>query len=793
MKSLKKTLSLVLVLVMVLGMFGSSFAAFTDAKTIQYTEAVEVMTGIGAIAGYPEGDFRPAGTITRAEAAKMVAYTVLGKTVADNLRAQDSSFADVGADLAWAVPSIEYLKSINVINGISATQFNPNGNVTALELAKMLLVALGYGVNGEYVGSGWDLAVAVDASKPDSAFFTVFGGRKAGASELSAAATREEAALYCFNMINKVLVAYTKDKNIYEERSSLVLGTTVPLTFRNNLYGTRLDVDYALSDDLGRPITTWTYINKVICSAPQTPVLTFTTALKAKELAVLASNAGYSFDAASATGELELFTNGSPLLLDNTDYLTALGANTQLTGNGTLLELYVNVAGKIDRIVAIATYLSEVVAFAKDNPATTNVDERTITVDADGIGFNNIITSSTPGFAAAYDAAVAAYNADKPCYLLVTPDYDGTVSTRTGVHSVAVPEALTITPTAWNAVSVTAGGKTYGYSQHNNTLPVTSVGAPTAIMLDTYGYIIFTDAIPQTANALLIATTQQQDPGTWAVSYKARLLNPDGTTKDVLIDQADLNIAPGTVVAATPGPGGIHTIVELSAPANEIDGALSLKSGTASFTWDSNTIKTNTKTVFFVRSGSIGAYTYAAYVGYAAVPTLTGTAAAEGNVIYTDASGVATFVYITNATPATSAGSYIFLPEAIPASSKGEDSNGEFWTVEVFVDGATVEMKLNTDTYAPGVYASKYENAFGVVTLSTPTALNTYAAGAYANGWLTLDATTSYALTPSCKVYVSNATGINPIKVSELVVDATTNLTYVLNADNQVATIFIAA
>ena len=143
MNSLKRTLSLVLVLVMVLGLFGIAGAAYTDEAKIQYKEAVNVMTGIGAIEG-DAGAFNPAGNLTRAAAAKMVAYTVLGADVAKALPVKASSFKDVNANFAWAIPSIEYLVLKGVIEGYGDGNFGPNKPVTGNELAKMLLVALGY-------------------------------------------------------------------------------------------------------------------------------------------------------------------------------------------------------------------------------------------------------------------------------------------------------------------------------------------------------------------------------------------------------------------------------------------------------------------------------------------------------------------------------------------------------------------------------------------------------------------------------------------------------------------------
>ncbi|MEG2383813.1 MAG: S-layer homology domain-containing protein, partial [Oscillospiraceae bacterium] len=79
MKSLNRTLSLVLVLVMVLGLVGiSAGASFKDEAKINYKEAVGVMTGIGALVGYPDGTFNGTGTVTREEAVKTVVYSVLG-------------------------------------------------------------------------------------------------------------------------------------------------------------------------------------------------------------------------------------------------------------------------------------------------------------------------------------------------------------------------------------------------------------------------------------------------------------------------------------------------------------------------------------------------------------------------------------------------------------------------------------------------------------------------------------------------------------------------------------------
>ena len=65
-------LALVLVVAMVMAFATVSSAAFTDAASITKTEAVDVLSTLGVIKGYEDGSFKPEGTVTRAEMAKMI-------------------------------------------------------------------------------------------------------------------------------------------------------------------------------------------------------------------------------------------------------------------------------------------------------------------------------------------------------------------------------------------------------------------------------------------------------------------------------------------------------------------------------------------------------------------------------------------------------------------------------------------------------------------------------------------------------------------------------------------------
>mgnify|MGYP000245372625 CR=1 FL=1 len=72
MRTLKKTLCLVLCLAMMAGLCVFASADFKDQDKVKNEEAVAVLTGIGVIQGDDKGNFNPEGTLTRAEAAELL-------------------------------------------------------------------------------------------------------------------------------------------------------------------------------------------------------------------------------------------------------------------------------------------------------------------------------------------------------------------------------------------------------------------------------------------------------------------------------------------------------------------------------------------------------------------------------------------------------------------------------------------------------------------------------------------------------------------------------------------------
>ncbi len=194
MRNLKKILALVLSLMMVLSvMVTASAADFSDADEIQYAEAVDVLNGLGILTG-SQGKFAPNGTLTRAQAAKIITFIALGEDTDKLVKGTGSAqFSDVTG--GWAYDYVSYCANEKIISG-SQGKFFPDAEVTGYQFGKMVLNVLG--IEGTYTGSGWELRVATALKSED-----LLAGL-ADSFSLKAKLTREEAAQIAFNAMNYV-------------------------------------------------------------------------------------------------------------------------------------------------------------------------------------------------------------------------------------------------------------------------------------------------------------------------------------------------------------------------------------------------------------------------------------------------------------------------------------------------------------------------------------------------------------------------------------------------------------
>ena len=206
---MKKFLSLVLALVMTMSLVTVSAGAkdFTDDSEITYKEAVDVISALGVVDGYSDGDFRPDDVLTRGAAAKIICNLILGPTTASALTASTAPFKDVPVTNTFA-GYITYCSQQGIISGYADGTFRPTGTLSGNAFMKMLLGALGYDSSIEgYTGANWQVSVIKQASGI---------GLDDGNDEFvgSQAVTRQEAALYAFNMLQATMVEYDKKDTI---------------------------------------------------------------------------------------------------------------------------------------------------------------------------------------------------------------------------------------------------------------------------------------------------------------------------------------------------------------------------------------------------------------------------------------------------------------------------------------------------------------------------------------------------------------------------------------------------
>jgi len=192
---MRKVLSIVLVLALVLGSTAFSFGALpSDVKGTKYEDAVNVLMDLDVISGYPDGSYKPAGIVTRGEMAKII-ICALGL---EDYAAGASSFKDMAGH--WSDKYVAYAVSLGIINGYPDGTFKADNTVTYDEAAKMLVAALGY--TEEALVGTWPANWVTKAR-----VLGILDGVKAGAT----GANRGDIALMAFQTLNQQIGKVNKD------------------------------------------------------------------------------------------------------------------------------------------------------------------------------------------------------------------------------------------------------------------------------------------------------------------------------------------------------------------------------------------------------------------------------------------------------------------------------------------------------------------------------------------------------------------------------------------------------
>ena len=186
----------------------SFYAAFLDSKEISYQEAVDVISAIRVVEGYPDGSFHPQSTLTRRAATKIIARLLLTPERAERLYKRNSSFRDVQFNNEF-VSYIVYCYEEGLISGYSDGTFRPEDSLTANAFLKMLLCAVGYQQSAQgYTGDRWQEHVQRDAAERRITRELPEGFR------YDAPLTREQAALFVLNTLRSDLITYANGKAV---------------------------------------------------------------------------------------------------------------------------------------------------------------------------------------------------------------------------------------------------------------------------------------------------------------------------------------------------------------------------------------------------------------------------------------------------------------------------------------------------------------------------------------------------------------------------------------------------
>lgn len=496
---MKKFLSLVLALVMTMSLVTISAGAkdFTDDSTINYAEAVDVMSAVKVIGGYADGSFKPQGGLTRGAAAKIICNMILGPTTAGALKADSAPYKDVAVDNTFA-GYIAFCAKEGIISGYADGTFRPAAPLSGYAFMKMLLGALGYDAAIEgYTGANWSINVAKRALNIE--LDKGLNGEFVGSKSL----TREEACLYAFNAMNTKMVEYSsKGTQITINGVVIASGASEAKETKEtfaDVYFTKLD-SKADTDAFGRPATTWKNGKDKIGTYADEADATYTEKVASKTI--------YADLGLDETVKADVKVDGE----ENGTFSIGKKDDTKTGANGVLTEVF-----KDDddvTIIQIHTYIGEV-----DDIDENDDDERIIVLDSG----ETYVTEE--------------FEEDDVVLYTVADDK---------VQSVALAEKLDGTLTKISGSKYTIDGETYALSAEIENGGV-KVKEDVEFYLDAYGYIIKIDLAKDEITvddlAYVLDTKGDDFDG-----YRAKLLFADGSKKTVDTDE-DYSKLEGTIVS----------------------------------------------------------------------------------------------------------------------------------------------------------------------------------------------------------------------------------------------------
>ena len=271
MKNLKKVLALVLAVVMIMGVVSVASAKTykdADAEAFKnYADAIDALSSLKILDGFEDETFKADGTLTRAQAAKIVAIVHNAATngrIQSDIAALYSNAQNpfVDCNTSWALPYINYCRITGLADGMTATTYAPKREVTGVQFLKLMLTTLNFNTAKEgYTGTGWDINVLNRANE-----IGLTAGLEDGWKAI-APIKRGEAAQVLYNALTAYLVEYgQKVKNNYVNDTTL--GKYYNYSFISNeqvaksgyTLGGKMGISITrATDDFRRPGYNWSY------------------------------------------------------------------------------------------------------------------------------------------------------------------------------------------------------------------------------------------------------------------------------------------------------------------------------------------------------------------------------------------------------------------------------------------------------------------------------------------------------------------------------------------------------
>ena len=733
---MKKFLSLVLALVMTMSLVTVSAGAkdFTDDSEITYKEAVDVISALGVVDGYSGGDFRPDDVLTRGAAAKIICNLILGPTTASALSAGTAPFKDVPVTNTFA-GYITYCSQQGIISGYADGTFRPTGTLSGNAFMKMLLGALGYDSSIEgYTGPNWTVSVIKQA---------VGIGLDDGNDEFvgSKAVTRQEAALYAFNMLQATMVEYDQQNTIVvgditinttssrsdvenNGKSDKYINSDGKMQFAEK-YFTDLRLDDSGEDDFARPSNVWTLKSDEIGTYAKDADATYTTKVEVGDI-----YKDLGLNKTVAKDDVSVYVDGvsskdHPNMKDQLPVAIKKGDDeTKFGANGVLTEVFYDEDDGTVTITEVNTYVGQV---SKNVAATSKKDAYVVvsTLDVVPSESGNLEFETNEEFEEdAYVLYTYSEAAEEVKSVAAAEEVSGTVTKVINKASDDENKGLTIADTAYKT-SRTVSGELLGDVSVKNDYTV---------YLDAYGYVIYIEEEELTAQdyALVLATANKSD----FVGKKAELLFADGTTKVVTTEKDYSNdIADNTIVTYKVDSDNVYTLKEVSSKQDkggynktvkETDiSNFVLKNDKASINVNGTAVTANSKTLFVVQDTE-DTDEYTAYTGIKNAPSITAASGKDRqvDVYYFCKNGsmvTVMFIMPESKVDVEDDSSKMLFLAGKSVSDLIHDADDDYFEYNAVVNGeiTTVKVAEELGDGLNGLYKSFSTNKYGVITKVT--------------------------------------------------------------------------